>query len=63
VEQLKQKLEAAGATAGRPVVTYCMVGMRASVVYFVSRMLGYDVRLYDGSIVDWSRRGWGTVQN
>ena len=31
-------------------------GMRASVVYFVARHLGYDARLYDGSIVDWSRR-------
>jgi 3-mercaptopyruvate sulfurtransferase SseA len=34
-----------------------MVGMRASVVYFVARHLGYDTRLYDGSIVDWSQRG------
>jgi 3-mercaptopyruvate sulfurtransferase SseA len=25
-------------------------------VYFVARHLGYDARLYDGSIVDWSRR-------
>jgi 3-mercaptopyruvate sulfurtransferase SseA len=40
-----------------------MVGMRASVVYFVSRMLGYDARLYDGSIMDWSRRKLPTVQN
>jgi 3-mercaptopyruvate sulfurtransferase SseA len=31
--------------------------MRASVVYFVSRLLGHDVKLYDGSIVDWSRQG------
>jgi thiosulfate/3-mercaptopyruvate sulfurtransferase len=54
--QLQQRLEAAGAIAGRPVVSYCMVGMRASVVYFVARHLGYDARLYDGSIVDWSRR-------
>jgi 3-mercaptopyruvate sulfurtransferase SseA len=33
-----------------------MVGMRASVVYFVARHLGYDARLYDGSIVDWTQR-------
>lgn len=39
---------------------YCMVGMRASVVYFVARYLGYDARLYDGSIVDWGRRGLPT---
>jgi len=54
--QLKQRLEAAGAAASRPVVSYCMVGMRASVVYLVARQLGYDARLYDGSIVDWSKR-------
>jgi thiosulfate/3-mercaptopyruvate sulfurtransferase len=55
-EQLKQRLEAAGVVSGKPVVPYCMVGMRASVVYFVARHLGYDAKLYDGSIVDWSRR-------
>jgi thiosulfate/3-mercaptopyruvate sulfurtransferase len=61
-EELKRKLEAV-AGVGRPVVAYCMVGMRASVVYFVGRWLGWEVRLYDGSIVDWSRRGLPTVGN
>jgi len=55
-EQLEAKLHAAGAAPKTPVVAYCMVGMRASVVYFVARYLGYDARLYDGSIVDWSQR-------
>ena len=55
-DQLKTRLEGAGVVAGRPVVSYCMVGMRASVVYFVARYLGYDARLYDGSIVDWSHK-------
>lgn len=55
-DQLKARLEGAGVLPGRPVVAYCMVGMRASVVYFTSRYLGYDARLYDGSIVDWSQK-------
>ena len=55
-DQLQAKLSGACATTGKPVVAYCMVGMRASVVYFVARHLGYDARLYDGSIVDWSQR-------
>ena len=55
-EELRARLEAAGVADGRPVVSYCMVGMRASVVYFVARHLGHDAKLYDGSIVDWSRR-------
>jgi thiosulfate/3-mercaptopyruvate sulfurtransferase len=60
-DELRRRLDAVGATPGRPVVAYCMVGMRASVVYFVSRLLGHDARLYDGSIVDWSRRRLPTV--
>jgi len=55
-DQLQARLVAAGVVTGKPVVSYCMVGMRASVVYFVARYLGYDARLYDGSIVDWSQR-------
>ena len=54
--ELEKKFDAIGATANTPLVSYCMVGMRASVTYFVSRHLGYDARLYDGSIVDWTRR-------
>jgi thiosulfate/3-mercaptopyruvate sulfurtransferase len=62
-DELKRKLESAGAVAGRPVVAYCMVGMRASVVYFVSRLLAHDARLYDGSIIDWSRRNLPTTKD
>ena len=62
-EQLKERLESAGVVTGRPVVSYCLVGMRASVVYFVARHLGYDARLYDGSIVDWSRRKLPVTKN
>ena len=54
--ELRKKYEAIGATTGTPLVSYCMIGMRASVTYFVARHLGYDARMYDGSIVDWSRR-------
>jgi thiosulfate/3-mercaptopyruvate sulfurtransferase len=55
-DQLQARLGSAGAVPGKPVVAYCMVGMRAAVVYFVARHLGYDARLYDGSIVDWTMR-------
>jgi thiosulfate/3-mercaptopyruvate sulfurtransferase len=54
--ELRAKMTAAGARAGVPVVSYCMVGMRASVVYFVARHLGYDAKMYDGSIIDWGQR-------
>jgi len=54
--ELRKKFEAIGAKTTTPLVSYCMVGMRASVTYFVARHLGYDSRMYDGSIVDWTRR-------
>lgn len=51
---LRTLLETAGATNGRTPVFYCTVGMRASHLYFVARYLGYDPKIYDGSMVDWS---------
>lgn len=54
--ELRKKYEAIGAERETPLVSYCMIGMRASVTYFVARHLGYDARMYDGSIVDWTRR-------
>ena len=54
--ELRKKYDAIGAAKATPLVSYCMVGMRASVTYFVARHLGYDARMYDGSIVDWTRR-------
>jgi len=55
-DRLRAKFEEAGAAAGRTVVAYCMVGARASLNYFVGRMLGYDMRFYDGSWHDWGAR-------
>ncbi len=59
--RLKPKAELAalfarsGAEPGDVAVTYCTVGMRASHLYFVARLLGYDARLYVGSMADWVR--------
>jgi thiosulfate/3-mercaptopyruvate sulfurtransferase len=54
--EMRAKFQAAGAKTGMPVVTYCMVGMRASVIYFAARHLGFDAKMYDGSIIDWGNR-------
>ena len=40
---------------GDTVITYCLVGYRASMTYFGARLLGYPVRLYDGSYQEWAR--------
>lgn len=56
VGRLRYRLASAGADGTRVVVVYCMVGLRASLVYFAARMLDLDVRFYDGSWEDWSNR-------
>ncbi len=40
----------------KPTVAYCHIGQQATLVYFVSRYLGRDIQLYDGSFQDWSTR-------
>jgi thiosulfate/3-mercaptopyruvate sulfurtransferase len=40
---------------GDTVVAYCRVGHRSSATYLVSRLLGYPVKLYDGSYEEWSK--------
>ena len=55
VSELQAKFSAAGVKPGDKVVTYCFIGQQASALYVVSRYLGYDTRLYDGSWDEWSK--------
>lgn len=40
----------------KEVVLYCFIGQTASVVYMAGRMLGYNMKLYDASLQEWTRR-------
>lgn len=53
-ETLREMFHRAGIQAGDRVVSYCHIGLQATMVYFTARYLGYDARLYDGSWEDWS---------
>jgi thiosulfate/3-mercaptopyruvate sulfurtransferase len=53
--ELKSMFQAAGVKDKDKVVTYCFIGQQASALYLVSRYLGYDTRLYDGSWEEWVR--------
>jgi thiosulfate/3-mercaptopyruvate sulfurtransferase len=53
---LRELIRAAGDEKKDQIVTYCTIGLRASVLYFVARHLGYEPRMYNGSMNDWSRR-------
>ena len=54
--QLRELLESRGVGPDRPVIAYCRSGIRASVGYLALKQLGYNVRLYDGSYLEWSNR-------
>ena len=53
-EPLRALFAPTGARVRSTVVTYCFSGMLSSVAYFAARYLGYDVKLYDGSMFEWS---------
>lgn len=49
------------AAPGDTLVAYCQVGYRASGTYFIARLLGLPVKLYDGSYEAWSKAQLPTV--
>ncbi|MBA1262608.1 sulfurtransferase [Stutzerimonas stutzeri] len=54
-EELKQVYAAVGIDGSKPVITYCRIGERSSHTWFaLKKILGYDVRNYDGS---WTEYG------
>jgi thiosulfate/3-mercaptopyruvate sulfurtransferase len=52
MDELRQLMEP---SAPKLTVSYCHIGLQATVLYFVARYLGLEARLYDGSFQDWSR--------
>ena len=54
-EELKKLYADAGVDGQKPVIVYCRIGERSSHTWFVlSKVLGYDVKNYDGS---WTEYG------
>ncbi|WP_279478783.1 sulfurtransferase [Aureimonas sp. SK2] len=54
-EELKRIYAEKGVDGSQPVIVYCRIGERSSHTWFLlSRILGYDVRNYDGS---WTEYG------
>lgn len=54
-EELRKIYAAVGVDGDKPVITYCRIGERSSHTWFaLKKLLGYDVRNYDGS---WTEYG------
>lgn len=54
VRDLRRMFNRAGIRPDDLVITYCRTGVQGSFLYFVALYLGYKVRLYDGSYIEWS---------
>ncbi|MEG2879234.1 MAG: sulfurtransferase [Comamonas sp.] len=54
-EELRKLYAGVGIDGSKPVITYCRIGERSSHTWFaLSKILGYDVKNYDGS---WTEYG------
>jgi thiosulfate/3-mercaptopyruvate sulfurtransferase len=53
--EVDRMYRAVGVVPGHTSVVYCGVGVQAAQAYFTLKYLGYDVRLFDGSMVEWNR--------
>ncbi|HEX2405786.1 MAG TPA: rhodanese-like domain-containing protein [Nitrososphaeraceae archaeon] len=56
-EELQKDFEHNGITNDKEVICYCHSGARASHKYLQLKQAGFrNVRVYDGSIIDWAQR-------
>jgi thiosulfate/3-mercaptopyruvate sulfurtransferase len=53
-EELRALYAELGVDGSTPIITYCRIGERAALTWFVlSQLLGYEVAVYDGSWTEW----------
>lgn len=64
VEELRAIYAEKGIDGSKPIIVYCRIGERASHTWFVlSQILGYDVKLYDGSWTEWGNTVGVPIEN
>ena len=56
-DRLEQALSSVGVGRDDSVIAYCRSGLRAALPYLAMKQAGYNVRLYDGSYVEWMMSG------
>jgi thiosulfate/3-mercaptopyruvate sulfurtransferase len=61
-DRVAKLFEQAGIKSTDTIVGYCHVGQQATAMLFAARLLGHEVRLYDGSFQDWAVNNRGPVE-
>ena len=63
-DELRAAFAAIGIDGSKPIITYCRIGERSSHTWFVlSRILGYEVRNYDGSWTEYGNSVGVPIEN
>lgn len=57
IDEIRKSIAGGGVHLGTKVVSYCNVGLSASIFYVAAKLAGYDAAVYDGSWEDWAERG------
>ena len=53
LDYLRKKLESLGITAKKQVITHCQTHHRSGLTYFAGKLLGLNIKAYDGSWSEW----------
>ena len=62
--ELRSLYAAQGIDGSRPIITYCRIGERSSHTWFaLHRILGYDVKNYDGSWTEYGNTVGAPIEN
>jgi thiosulfate/3-mercaptopyruvate sulfurtransferase len=61
IDEIRKVFASAGVQSGQEIVTYCAVGMRASLMYWAARAAGVPARVYVGSFNDWQRNSTNPI--
>lgn len=56
LERTQQRLEQLGFNLNEPVVVYCQSHHRSGFAYILGRLLGWNIRAYDGAWSEWGNR-------
>ena len=56
LERTQQRLEDLGFQLDQPIVVYCQSHHRSGLAYILGRLLGWQIRAYDGAWSEWGNR-------